>query len=126
MIIKIIFIACITIVATIIVKQYKPELAFFIPVVGGLVIFSFMLQPLQEIVNKITVLGSMSGFVQSAIKPIFKIIGIGFLTEFASSLAEDSGLKSVAVKVLWAGKICVLLVCLPLLEQLFEIILNLL
>ena len=55
-----------------------------------------------------------------------KIIGIGFLTEFATSFAEDAGLKSVAVKLLWAGKICILLISLPMLEQLFQLIVDLL
>ena len=126
MIFKIICIALVTIISTIIVKQYKPEFAFVIPLVGGFIVFSLMLDPLQSIISAFSNFGVLNDLVKGSIRPVCKIIGIGFLTEFSTSFAEDAGLKSVAVKLLWAGKICILLISLPMLEQLFQLIIDLL
>ena len=53
---------------------------------------------------------------------ILKIIGIGYLTEFANGICVDSGAKSIGDKLQFAGKVVILLLALPILENLIEII----
>lgn len=53
-------------------------------------------------------------------------MGIGYITEFAASIVEESGSKAMADKIVMAGKIIILIVSLPILSALFDLITELL
>lgn len=62
----------------------------------------------------------------TAVKTVIKIVGIGYITEFAASIVEESGSKAMADKIVMAGKIIILIVSLPILSALFDLITELL
>ena len=53
---------------------------------------------------------------------LFKVIAVGYITEFSASVIEDVGLSSLADKVTLAGKLIIVGVSLPVVVQLFEFI----
>lgn len=53
---------------------------------------------------------------------IFKIISIGYLIEFAASTIEDFGLKSLADKLVFIGKIIIIGVSMPIIYAVFNLI----
>ena len=58
-------------------------------------------------------------------KLIFKIVGIGYVVEFAAGILEDCGVKSVADKLVLAGKFVILSVSLPIFYALINILVGL-
>ena len=54
-----------------------------------------------------------------------KIVGLGYITEFAADLAEESGNKSVAGKIILGGKIALCTQALPVIKNLINAILSL-
>ena len=71
-------------------------------------------------------LTEITGIDQQIFQIVLKIIGIGYLTEFTANLCSDSGMNSVAEKVLLGGKVVILIVALPIINTLIEIITDLL
>ena len=51
-----------------------------------------------------------------------KIVAIGYLVEFAAGIVEDFGAKSVADKLVFAGKVVIFSVSLPILRAMVSLI----
>ena len=56
---------------------------------------------------------------------MLKIIGLGYLIEFSANVCRDSGNNSIADKVVLAGKIMIFVISMPIISNLFEMILEL-
>lgn len=123
---KIIGIGLITVVCYVIVKPIKPELAVFVGLAGSCVILVFCIDAVIGVINTITGFVEKAGLDSNLLSLILKIIGIGYLTEFASNICIDAGNNSVSDKILFAGKVCILAVSLPIITNLLNIIIEIL
>ena len=123
---KIIGIALITVVATLIVKPVRPDFAVFISVVGGVIILFMLAGYLTDIFEVFNQIFNYTNVNSSLYKIIFKIIGVGYLVEFTASLCSDTGNNSLGDKVLLCGKIIILVMALPIVTSILEIVMELL
>ena len=55
---------------------------------------------------------------------VLKVIGVGYLVEFAGDICNDAGVGSISQKILLAGKILIIIMCLPVIKNLIDIILE--
>lgn len=124
MLYKVIAIALVTIVLNVIVKQYKPEFAVFINVCGGLLIFILLIDEVKMVVDSMINI-ELKVIDTSVISSLIKILGIGYVTEFTANLAEESGNKSIATKIIFGGKIAICVATLPIIKMLLNAILSL-
>ena len=120
--VKIIIIALLGTVCAILVKPFKPEISIFLIIVSGLLILFQVLDYFVEIIETFTRLSEQTGIDNELFKIILKIIGVGYLIEFASNICIDSGMNSIASKVQFAGKVIILFLSLPIINMLIEII----
>ncbi len=125
MIFTIIGIGILGVCATLILKEIKPSIAIFVSmatcvIISFLVISKFgsLIENINNFLNKLSV---PSGLIVSALK----IIGVGYLIEFASDIAEEGGLVSIAHKITFAGKIIIATICFPYLFDLFDLVIEL-
>ena len=58
----------------------------------------------------------------NGIDVVLKAVGVGFITQFVSDAAMDCGNRSLANQMIFAGRICVLILSVPVLVQVLEII----
>ncbi len=123
-IVKVIAIGIITAVCSIVLKQIKPELAIFAVISGSIIILSLILQSVGGVLEEYKSIINRTGLNAGIFANILKIIGVGYLVEFASDICNDAGIGSVSNKILLAGKILILIMCLPIVQNLLEIILN--
>lgn len=123
---KILALAILTCIATIIVKQVKPDFASIVAIAGGVVILLFLIDYLKEIVSVFEIIVNKTNLSPSLFTTILKIIGIGYLTEFTANLCTDSGNTSLASKIGLAGKVIILFISLPIITNLIEIIVEIL
>lgn len=123
---KILALAILTCIATIIVRQVKPDFASIVAIAGGVVILLFVLNYLGDVLAVFQNIIGKTGLSPSLFSTILKIVGIGYLTEFTANLCNDSGNSSLATKVGLAGKIIILFVSLPIITNLIEIIMEIL
>lgn len=121
---KIIAVALITIVLNLVVKQYKPEFSILISVCGGLLIFIMLIDEIKVIVDEMINV-DLKGVDFGVISSIIKVLGIGYITEFTANIAEESGNKSIATKIILGGKIAICVATLPIIKTLLSAILSL-
>jgi stage III sporulation protein AD len=77
---------------------------------------------LTGVLVSISALVSRTGIRSDIFAALLKIIGIGYLTEFAAGICSDAGNNSMAEKVLLAGKVIILALALPIVGNLIEIV----
>jgi len=123
---KIIAIGILTCVVSIIIKQIKPEFQIVILLAGGIVILLMTVEKLREVIDYFMNFFAKTNIDYSFFSSIIKILGIGYLTEFASSLCVDSGNASIGDKIIFAGKIIILILALPIITSLLDIVIELL
>lgn len=123
---KIIGVGFITLICYVIIKPMKPELAIFVSLAGACVILIFCVDALTDVIFTVTNLVEKTGINKSLVSTILKIIGIGYLVEFSSSLCQESGCAFIADKISLAGKVCILVLALPIITNLLNIIIEIL
>ena len=119
---KIIGVAFVTAITAILLKSTKPELSFAVTVTGVIVILVFVADMLQNTVNIISTIASLTGIENGLIKILLKIVGVGYLTEFSAGLLNDFGSNAVADKVILGGKLTILILSLPIIESVLNLI----
>ncbi len=123
-IVKVVAVGLITVIATIIVRQVKPEIAMLITLAGSIVIIMLTVQLLQTVFGNFMSIFNKTGVSSSLFVPIFKIIGIGYLCEFGANLCIDGGCNSIADKILFCGKITILIIALPIINSVIDVVLE--
>ena len=56
------------------------------------------------------------------LKLSLKILGVGYSTEFITDIAEDMGNKIISSKILFAGKVVICVLTLPIIKRLFSLL----
>ena len=123
---KIISVALITCVACMVVKPVRADFAVLLSIVGGIIIILYMVSYFADIFKIFDSIFHFSGVNSSIYSVVLKIIGVGYLTEFASSVCSDTGNSSLADKVLLGGKIVILVMSLPIVTSILDIVMQLL
>ena len=126
MLFKILGTGLVTVVLYITIKQYKPELALLVSIEGGLIISLMLISEVEIIIDEFVSFGEVSGLGTSITTPIIKVLGVGYITEFCGEIAEDSGNKLLANKILLGGKISILILALPVIRLLISTIMSIL
>lgn len=121
---KVVAVGLITVIATIIVRQVKPEIAVLITLTGSIIIIILTIQMLQGVFGSFMSIFNKTGVSSSLFVPVLKIIGIGYLCEFGANLCIDGGCNSIADKILFCGKITILIIALPIINSVIDVVLE--
>lgn len=119
-------IALVIMFCVLILRDVKSELAIIVAFSGGIIVLLSVIDYFYDIFSVINDIANRAGIASSIILLLFKIISIGYVTEFSSSLIEDTGLTSLAEKVIFAGKILIVVTSLPIVVKLFDYVVGLL
>ena len=123
---KILAVALATVFAHIIVKQTRPEIAMIISIAGSVLIIVMIVDSLSSVISSFYNIFQTTGVDTTLLTPLFKIIAIGYITEFGANICQDAGASSVADKVLFAGKLVILLVALPIVTTVIDMVVSIL
>ena len=119
---QIIAIAMVTIFANIVVKQTKPEISILISLVGSVLIIIMALDTLKDIMSSFNSIFQSTGVNATLLKPLFKIIAIGYIAEFGANICVDAGASGVADKILFSAKLIILVVALPIITSVVDMV----
>ena len=119
---KVIGVGFITTITAVLLRGTKPELSFVVTIVGIIVILSFVVDMLRGTMSIFVSIAEIAGVESSLLKLLLKIVGVGYLTEFAAGILTDFGISSIADKVTLAGKITIVLLSMPVIERLLRLI----
>lgn len=115
----------VSLIITIILKEYKKDFAVYAELIGGAIILYFCIDYLKGIVKFINNL-SVTGISNSFILLLIKIAGISILTEFAVSICRDMGESAIASKVDLGGKLLIVSLSIPIITATLSGLLGLL
>ena len=103
-------------------RQEKSELYIFAVIAGGALILIVILSSLTEVIAQFGMLVGKSGVDESLFAGVLKIIGVGYVTEYAAALCADYGVTSIGNKLQLAGKVAIFFMTMPILANLVDVI----
>lgn len=109
---------------TIILKEQKGSIAFFLILFTGIVIFLILIQQIAQVFSLLEYIAQKANVNGMYVETILKIIGIAYIAEFGAQITRDAGLGSVASKIELAGKVFILVLAVPILTAVIETILG--
>ena len=121
---KIVGIGLIGVFLSMTVRGYKPEIGVLTALSAAFLIVFFTVPKLSEIIESVNFLATDSVIDASYIKAIVKIIGIAYITEFASELAKDANEALLSKKLELAGKITIIAIMMPIISSLITAVLD--
>lgn len=122
MIFKIISIALIGVVVVLLLRTAKPEFAVFATIATGVVIVIILLSTLQNVILSFDEIVKKSGVDDGIFTAVLKIIGIGYLTEYSASIANDAGCGSIASKLQFGGKLTIFAMSISIVSTLIDVV----
>ena len=120
--VRIIGVGLVTAIAALLLKGAKPELAFAVTIAGAVIVLIFSLDLLAATFGIFAEIGEKTGIDSALIRIIIKIVAIGYLVEFAAGVVEDFGSKSIADKLIFAGKVVIFSVSVPVIRTMVSLI----
>lgn len=119
--ITIVGIAVLAAAFSVILKQKNPEYALALSLTAGVLILAMIISAAQPLFDRMHSLLDASGTKADYVQILFKSLGLCFITQIACDACKDLGETAIATKVETAGKIAVLMVSLPLFEEILRI-----
>ena len=116
--------AIVAVCIVVLLRQYKPEYALMVSLICSVVIFAAVL---GELIPAFDTIRSMMQQVQidgQYIEILLKSLGICFITQIASESCRDAGERAIASKIDLAGKLMLVVLALPMFEEIVSIALG--
>ncbi|MBQ9782283.1 MAG: hypothetical protein IJW26_03765 [Clostridia bacterium] len=123
---KIIAVGIICAIIIVYLKSVNSEFCIPVSVCAGILLLTMTATYVTDFISIFSDVAKISGIDGSILKLILKIVAISYLIEFSATLIEDFGLKSIADKVVFAGKIVILTMSAPIIKNLIETVTGLL
>ena len=103
-------------------RERKADFELIICICGSLLIMGFSLNKLNGIVRSVNQIQSYIGMEESHYLILIKIVGITYLSEFASDICRDTGHSSVGSFIELAGKLSIMALSMPIILALLDMI----
>ena len=123
---KIVAVGLVCAVIVVWLKSVGSEYALLAAIASSVLLLTMTLSYVIRFVGFFNRLSETTGVSSEVVVLVLKILGISYLIEFSSSLIEDFGLKSLSEKVVFAGKIVILTLSVPVMESVVSAVLELL
>ena len=124
--IKIVLLTIVFAIIIIYLKNINSELFTLATVGASIVIISLVLEYIGQAFSIFNTMIQATKIDRDLFNIIFKIMAIGYLVEFGAGIVNDFGLKSLADKLVFAGKIVIFCMSLPIIYAVFNLFTELL
>lgn len=114
--IKIIGVAFIGIICYKLIKDVKSDLAPLILVAVGAAVLIMVSDKISQIIDVFGNLSETAGLSGTIFSSLLKIIGIGYVTEYAAGVCDDCECSSIGKKIELAGKLTIFVMSLPIIN----------
>ena len=102
------------------IPTFSKEISILLTFFCCTVVLLYILKQVTPAVEYIRNMAQSINFAGTEV--VFKSVGVGFVTQFVSDTASDCGNKALANQMIFAGRICILMLAIPVFQQVFEII----
>lgn len=118
-------IAILAAILAVMLKKYNPEYSILISLGAGALLLWMVLSKISPAINQIRELISAAGISSEYGAILLKTLGICFLTQLSADSCRDAGESALAAKVELAGKLFIVILALPLFQQIASTALSL-
>lgn len=125
-IIKIVAFALASLFIFLLFKDRRSDIAVLIALFSGVILFTFIIGSLNEIIYFIKEISSKANIDTVYMGIVFKILAISYLATFCSEICKDAGASSIGSKVEFSAKILILTLAIPILMAVLQSILQIL
>lgn len=126
MIIKLVLIVFVFAILILYLKSINSELALLCSIACSVLLIIYIIDSLGEVFSLFERLSNLSSISESTLKIVFKVLGVAYIVEFSAQIVEEFGLKSLADKLVFVGKIVIIILSAPIIEAVFTVIESLL
>lgn len=106
-------------------RKTKPELSFLLSLGACILLVGGVLSKMRPVMNTVTGFLNQTTTGNQYTSSLWKALGICLVTSFAADACRDAGEQAIAHKVELVGQFAILLLSLPLLEDLASLALGL-
>jgi len=110
-----------TIMIAMAMRQGKAEFSTFVSFTGSILIAWIAVQLLDGITGSLERLEKLLSVDMEYLALLMKMIGVTYLSEFASAICRDAGYSAVAGQIELVGKLTILTIGMPIVFSLFEL-----
>lgn len=113
-------VATLATVFVVLLKKYNPEIAMLTATITGIIVFVAIMSSMSPAIELLKRLSALAGAAGDNVGVLLKSIGICYICQFSADSCRDAGQSALAGKIELAGKIAVVLLCLPALEKIID------
>lgn len=123
---KIVAVALVCAFVIIYLKSVNSEF-FSVAMVGaGVILTALGIEYLTDTLSFMDNLVKTTGINNTYFSVILKITAIAYVVEFGAGIIEDLGLKSIADKLIFVGKLAIIIAAIPVISAVFNLLSGLL
>ena len=109
---------------SLLLKQYKPEHAIAHPILVAALIITMCAPYLKSVLSMFEDIANGAGIELSHMRIVIKITGIAYICQFAADICKDAGENAIAGKIELGGKIIIIALSAPVINNLLELVSN--
>ncbi len=107
-------------IACFLLKKTGGQYAALVAVATGIVILIICIKSLASVLVSLQEIVDKTGIDNALFSSLMKIVGVGYLTEFACGLCDDMDCGGISKKIALGGKIAIFLMSLPIVNALID------
>ena len=119
-IVKIAVVGIVSAILVIYLKSINSELTLLALIASGILLLVMSVSYAVEFIGFFNRIAEQTNIGTGVFSIVIKILAVSYIIEFTATLIEDFGLKSIADKVVFAGKLIILTLSFPIIKQLVE------
>lgn len=115
-------IALIGAILSLVLRQYRPEFALPVSILTGVFIFLSVISGISPVLKLIEEIADEFGTELVYLGVLIKALAICYITQIASDSCKDAGETAIGGKVEIAGKTAILIISVPMFEELIGVV----
>ena len=124
-IVKIAFVAILTVLFYALLRNIKPEIAPLMIIGGAAVIIVMLSETLIGITGEVDEMMSLAGIEKENVSVLLRALGICVVTQFAANICYDNSCSVIAAAVELAGRVGAISIAVPMIKTVAEIAIGL-
>lgn len=124
--IKIVMISIISVIFILILKPNNSHIALMLTLLTSVVLFLFITPFLEEVVSLVKSFQTYIDFKNLYLDVVLKIICVSYICEIGVDLCKDAGISSIATKIEMGGKVLIMILSLPIIQEVLKTVITIL
>lgn len=119
-----VMLALAVVMASLLLRQLRPELAMILVIAASVAIMIGLLGKMATVIRMVEELAKRANVGTMHMNTLIKIMGVAYVAEYGAQICKDAGENSLASKVELAGKLTILSLSVPVVLVILETLLS--